>query len=231
MAAAPAPVAKPEAAKESKGWKFWGNDAKDTVVAAEKPAEKAPVAVKTDKTADKLVVKAEKKAPAAKPEVAVKAEKPAVKAEAKPAVAAKKTEPAPAAVTTAEKPAAKESKGWMFWRNDDAKDPVATKADKPADKPVVKAEEKAPVTKTEVVAKTDKPAAKADEKPAKVEVPDAVIAALDVPKTLEASRELYAGGEFEQAQKGFEAVVKKEFTFHSDADDLKKEVAKLNESK
>jgi type II secretory pathway component GspD/PulD (secretin) len=210
VAAAPAPVAKPEAAKESKGWKFWGNDAKDTVVAAEKPAEKAPVAVKTDKTADKLVVKAEKKAPAAKPEVAVKAEKPAVKAEAKPAVAAKKTEPAPASVTTAEKPAAKESKGWMFWRNDDAKAPVATKADKPADKPVVKAEEKAPVAKTEVVAKADKPVAKADEKPAKVEVPDAIVAALDVPKTLEASRELYTGGEFEQAQKGFEAVIKKE---------------------
>jgi type II secretory pathway component GspD/PulD (secretin) len=233
VTAAPAP-AKPEVAKESKGWKFWGNDEKDTVAAAEKPAEKAPVAVKTDKPADKPVVKAEKKTPVAKPEVAVKAEKPAVKTEAKPAVAAKKAEPAPAAVTTAEKPAAKESKGWMFWRNNDAKDSVATKADKPADKPVVKAEkkankpeavaktdkpadkpvvkaeEKAPAAKPEVVAKTDKPAAKADEKPAKVEVPDAVVAALDVPKTLEASRELYAGGEFEQAQKGFEAVVKKE---------------------
>jgi type II secretory pathway component GspD/PulD (secretin) len=291
VVAAPAPVAKPETAKESKGWKFWGNDdAKDTVaVKTDKPAEKAPVAVKADKPADNPVVKAEKKAPVAKPEVAVKAEKPAVKAEAKPAVAAKKAEPAPAAITTAEKPAAKESngwkfwkkdaakdtvaaktakpadkpvvkaekkapvakpevavktdkpavkaevvkpvvaaapapvakpeaakesKGWKFWKKDAAKDAVAVKADKPAEKPVVKAEEKAPATKPEVAAKADKPAdklvAKADEKPAKVEVPDAVVAALDVPKTLEASRELYAGGEFEQAQKGFEAVIKKE---------------------
>ncbi|MBM4152773.1 MAG: hypothetical protein FJ220_04525, partial [Kiritimatiellaceae bacterium] len=34
--------------------------------------------------------------------------------------------------------------------------------------------------------------------------------ALDVPATLDASRELYVGGEFEQAQKGFEAVIKKD---------------------
>ncbi|NOU36827.1 MAG: type II secretion system protein GspD [Kiritimatiellaceae bacterium] len=36
------------------------------------------------------------------------------------------------------------------------------------------------------------------------------VKALDVPATLEASRDLYAGGEFEQAQKGFAAVIQKD---------------------
>jgi type II secretory pathway component GspD/PulD (secretin) len=162
-----------------------------TTAPAAKPAEVVPAKAPAPVVAPapviaKPAVKAETKAPAAKPEVAVKAEKPA----------------------------AKESKGWMFWRSDDAKDAVAAKADKPAEKPAVKAETKAPAAKPEVAVKAeqpaDKPVAKADEKPAKVDVPDAVVAALDVPKTLEASRELYAGGEFEQAQKGFEAVIKKE---------------------
>ncbi|MCU0857982.1 MAG: hypothetical protein MUC65_06225 [Pontiellaceae bacterium] len=42
------------------------------------------------------------------------------------------------------------------------------------------------------------------------EIPAAVIDALDAPATLDASRELYVNGEFEQAQRGFEAVVKKD---------------------
>lgn len=45
---------------------------------------------------------------------------------------------------------------------------------------------------------------------AKAELPAEAVKALDVPATLEASRELYAGGEFEQAQKGFEAVILKD---------------------
>jgi type II secretory pathway component GspD/PulD (secretin) len=151
-------------------------------------------------------------APAVKPAEVAPAKAPAVVAKPAPTPVIK-----PVVVATpapADKPAVvKESKGWKFWRNDAAKDTVAV-ADKSADKPVVKAEKKAPVAKPEAVAKADKPAdkpvAKADEKPAKVEIPDAVVAALDVPKTLDASRELYASGEFEQAQKGFEAVVKKE---------------------
>lgn len=212
VVATPAPADKPAVVKESKGWKFWRKDAaKDTVAATDKPAEKTPVAVKADKPADKPVVKAEKKAPVAKPEAVAKAEKPVVKAEEKAPVVKPAIAIAPVAVATPV--VSKESKGWKFWKKDASKDPVAV-ADKPADKPVVKAENKAPVDKPEAVAKADKPAdkpvAKADEKPAKVEIPDAVVAALDVPKTLDASRELYASGEFEQAQKGFEAVIKKE---------------------
>jgi len=42
------------------------------------------------------------------------------------------------------------------------------------------------------------------------EIPAAVIEALDVDATLAASQELYVGGEFEQAQRGFEAVIKKD---------------------
>jgi type II secretory pathway component GspD/PulD (secretin) len=42
------------------------------------------------------------------------------------------------------------------------------------------------------------------------EIPQAAMEALDVPATLEASRELYTGGEFEKAQRGFEAVIKKD---------------------
>ncbi|MFA7369917.1 MAG: hypothetical protein WC334_09755 [Kiritimatiellales bacterium] len=89
-------------------------------------------------------------------------------------------EPAPAVT--------KESNGWKFWRKD-AKEPAVV-----AEAPVAAAE----------------PAAKPEEKAAKAELPAAAVAALDVPATLEASRELYAGGEFEQAQRGFEAVIKKE---------------------
>ena len=155
-----------------------------------KPVEVAPA-----KTPAPVVVAAP--APVAKPAVATPVAKPVVVAApapvAKPVVVA-----APAPVAKPE--VVKESKGWKFWRKDEAKDTVAA-TDKPA--------EKAPVA-VEADKPADKPVAKADEKPAKVEVPDAVVAALDVPKTLEASRELYTGGEFEQAQKGFEAVIKKE---------------------
>jgi general secretion pathway protein D len=45
---------------------------------------------------------------------------------------------------------------------------------------------------------------------AKEELSAEAVKALDVPATLEASRDLYAGGEFAQAQRGFEAVVQKD---------------------
>jgi type II secretory pathway component GspD/PulD (secretin) len=169
---------------------YQGKPTAPATAPAAKPAEVAPV-----KASAPAVVTAP--APVAKPAVAAKVDKPADK----PVV---KAEPAPVA-----KPeVAKESKGWKFWRKDDAKAAVAA-TDKPVEKaPVAVKADKPEVAKADKPA--DKPVAKADEKPAKVEVPDAVVAALDVPKTLEASRELYTGGEFEQAQKGFEAVIKKE---------------------
>jgi type II secretory pathway component GspD/PulD (secretin) len=46
--------------------------------------------------------------------------------------------------------------------------------------------------------------------PAEKGLPAEALNALDVPATLEASRDLYAGGEFEQAQKGFDAVIRKD---------------------
>ena len=54
------------------------------------------------------------------------------------------------------------------------------------------------------------PVAKPAEAAPKAELSPEAVAALDVPATLEASRDLYAGGEFEQSQRGFEAVIKKE---------------------
>ena len=76
--------------------------------------------------------------------------------------------------------------------------PVAAK---PA--PVVVAVEAPVAAKPAPVAKPAEAAPKADLSPE-------AVAALNVPATLEASRDLYAGGEFEQSQRGFEAVIKKE---------------------
>lgn len=120
--------------------------------------------------------------PAANP-VAVETPAPAV------ATAVTASEPAPATIETAPA-AAKSSRGWKFWRK--------------ADKETVTA---APVEASPVSTEAAKPAETAV---AKEEIPAAAVAALDVPATLEASRELYTGGEFEQAQRGFEAVIKKD---------------------
>jgi len=54
------------------------------------------------------------------------------------------------------------------------------------------------------------PVTKPAEAAPKAELSPEAVAALDVPATLEASRDLYTGGEFEQSQRGFEAVIKKE---------------------
>ncbi len=121
--------------------------------------------------------------------------KPVVKA---PAVVAEKTVIVPVVVpveiTVAEPTVAKKSKGWKFWSKGDKKEVVAVKETSPA---ATGGDKAAPA---QVVASV----------PAKDGVPPAAIAALDVPATLEASRELYAGGEFAQAQRGFDAVVKKD---------------------
>ena len=102
-----------------------------------------------------------------------------------PVVAATVTAPEPAPATVETAPAEeKSSRGWKFWHKADKKTVVAAEA--PA------------------VAQPDEPAV------VKTELPAAAVAAIDVPATLEASRELYAGGEFEQAQHGFEAVIKKD---------------------
>lgn len=87
-----------------------------------------------------------------------------------------------------EKPVAeKKSNGWKFWKKS-APEMTADKASVPV------------VTED----------AKQEEVSAKEEIPAAAVVALDVPATLEASRELYTGGEFEKAQRGFEAVIKKD---------------------
>lgn len=109
------------------------------------------------------------------------------------------SEPAPAAIeaapaVTAEQPVAKkESKGWKFWKKSGKQEVAAAKPSALE-----------PSTDDELV--TEKPAGQTE----KPEIPAAAVAALDVPATVEASRELYAGGEFEAAQRGFEAVVKKD---------------------
>ena len=58
-----------------------------------------------------------------------------------------------------------------------------------------------------VVAEEAAPMVEAEEAPVAEELPDSDV---DIPAVLEESRDLYAGGEFEQAQAGFEAVVKLE---------------------
>jgi Flp pilus assembly secretin CpaC len=104
-------------------------------------------------------------------------------------------EPAPAVVEVTAEPVAQKSRGWRFWRKADQE----TVAVAPA--------ESLTATAPVVVIAEDKPA---ETTAAQNEIPAAAVAALDVPATLEASRELYSGGEFEQAQRGFEAVVKKD---------------------
>jgi type II secretory pathway component GspD/PulD (secretin) len=124
-------------------------------------------------------------APAPAPAVKAAPAAPVAEAPAPAVVAAPAEVSVPAIAEAPEK--AKSSKGWKFWKKD-APEAVA-----------VTEQSAAPAV-------ADTPA----EKPAKDEIPAPVVAALDVPATLEASRELYAGGEFEQAQKGFEAVIKKD---------------------
>jgi type II secretory pathway component GspD/PulD (secretin) len=94
----------------------------------------------------------------------------------------------PAATAETKPVAAKESKGWKFWKKS-APEVAAVAAPAPA-----------------VAEEAAQPAATATPG----EIPAAAVAALDVPATLEASRELYTGGEFEKAQRGFEAVIKKD---------------------
>lgn len=92
----------------------------------------------------------------------------------------------PAAETVAAAPAAAEpvkaAKGWKFWKKDKAAEPVAEAA------PAVAAAETVP-------------AAVVEPAPASAKEIDALV---------QKSRDLYVGGEFEQAQKGFEEAVKKD---------------------
>jgi Flp pilus assembly secretin CpaC len=128
----------------------------------------------------------------------------AVAPAAEPAPAVVEAAPAPAEVA-AEKPAvAKESKGWKFWKRSGKEETVAV-AEAPAAVAAPVAAEVPDLGKQETAPAVEKPA-----EAAKAELPAAAVAALDVPATVEASRELYAGGEFEQAQHGFEAVIKKD---------------------
>jgi len=115
------------------------------------------------------------------PAAAAVVDAPSAVVEAVPAV----VEPT---VTTAEPVAGKSSKGWKFWKKDT---------------PEVAANEETPASATEeaVAAQPTEVAEK---------IPAAIIESLDVAATLDASRELYTGGEFEQAQRGFEAVIKKD---------------------
>jgi type II secretory pathway component GspD/PulD (secretin) len=121
--------------------------------------------------------------------VEVKAVAPAVKApvvvvEAAPIVvpvAVVEAAPAPA-VEAAVEPV-KSSKSWKFWKKDKVEAPVSDTTVAP-----VAAEAAAPVVAAEV------PAASAK----------------DVDAMVAKSRDQYVGGEFEQAQQGFEAVVKKD---------------------
>ncbi len=159
---------------------------------AEAPAVKPAPAAPVIKAPAPAVVAAP--VAVAKPVVSAPVSAPAV-------VAAPVVEPAPAALAVAEQPVKKPSKGWKFWRKAD-KETVAA-AEKPAVKKPVAAEK--PVDKS--VVKAD--AVKAEVK-SSGEIPVAGAAVLDVPATVEASRELYASGEFMQAQKGFEAVIKKD---------------------
>jgi len=100
-------------------------------------------------------------------------------------------EPAPAAIETAPA-AAKSSRGWKFWRKADKETVVSSSA---------------AVSPKTAPAEAVKPVETAV---SNNELPAAAVAAVDVPATLEASRELYSVGEFEQAQRGFEAVIKKD---------------------
>jgi len=181
--------------------------AKDAEKAAKaaKEAEKA-AAKEAEKIAEKAAKDAKKVAEAAK-----EAEKAAAKEAEKIAEkAAKDAEKVAEAAKEAEKAAAKEAEKIAEKAAKDAKKVAETA--KEAEKAVAKEAEKV-VAKTEKpaeAAKVETPAAEKPVEAAKAEIPAAAVAALDVPATLEASRELYAGGEFEQAQRGFEAVIKKE---------------------
>lgn len=79
----------------------------------------------------------------------------------------------------------KSSRGWAFWRRS-------------------RADEAVPAESEAVVENTESGMG------SQPEIPEAVIEALDVPATLAASQELYVSGEFEHAQRGFEAVIKKD---------------------
>ena len=78
----------------------------------------------------------------------------------------------------------KSSRGWAFWRRSRA--------------------DEAPAESEAVVENTGSDFVSQNE------IPAAMIESLDVPATLAASQELYVGGEFEHAQRGFEAVIKKD---------------------
>lgn len=114
-----------------------------------------------------------------------KAPAPAATVQAAPAAAAAASSAQPS--VTAKTPPVKKSRGWKFWKKSTPEVAAVKTTPAPAKKP----------------AQSAKAAARA-------ELPAAAVAALNVPATMEASRELYTGGEFEKAQRGFEAIIKKD---------------------
>jgi len=181
--------------------------AKEAAKIAEKAAKEAEKVAKAAKDAEKA---AAKEAAKIAEKAAEDAEKAAEVAKAAEKAKAQEAEKVAKAAKDAEKAAAKEAAKIAEKAAEDAE--KVAKAAKDAEKAAAKEAEKA-VAKTEKPAEAAKAEAPAAEKPveaAKNELPAAAVAALDVPATLEASRDLYAGGEFEQAQRGFEAVIKKE---------------------